>query len=1021
MPFDLPDYHKTYEYLHVGCEKPRAYFIPFSNEDDRNDGVREYSRYFKSLDGTWDFKFYKSLTEAPCPKEDVEFFEKLDVPMNWQHAIGRKYDKIMYTNSDYPIPYDLPYVPSENPAGLYSRSFTLTEEELCDKDIMLNFEGVDSCFYLYINGKFVGYSQVSHMTSEFNVTDYVKAGENLIRVLVVKWCEGTYLEDQDMFRSSGIFREVYLLRRDKKRVDDIFVRYELSDDFSSAALRVELSSNSPISAFYSVKDGEKELMSGEVSLDGTKTFELGNISSPKLWSSETPNLYYFDIKVGNEYIRVAFGVRKIEIKNAIVYINGKKVKAKGVNRHDSNLYLGHATPMEHMLRDVMIMKRYNINMVRTSHYPNDPRFLELCDKYGLYVCDEADLECHGSGIYQSNNELTNNPEWEESYLDRAERMLERDKNHASIIMWSVGNESSSGVNHKKMADYYRKRDGSRILLLDDECKTATSIENGIRWALEDQKEGVPLADPKYLLSYVDVESAMYPSLEITKNYHLKLGLPFFMCEYCHAMGNGPGDLKAYWDLIYKHDNFFGGCVWEYCDHAAVTGDSPYTDPKYLYGGDHGEFPHFGPFCVDGLVYPDRRPHTGMFEVKAAYKPFCISYENGNLKIKNLRNFTSLSDLSVYYTVERNGEIVESACLGAANIAAERTKSYKLPIEAREFTTLTVSLRQNSKTDWEDEGYEVGFEQFVLSDEISEYKACEASAASISSDKTAHIVSFGETTVRIGFDSGLIESIVSNGKEMLTSPITPTVWRAPTDNDRKIRLQWEKWGVYYDKAESFCRSTKAVKEDGKVYVDANIIVAARGMKPILEMNVRYGFEDGISVDCKAELRQGLPFLPRFGFKLTMPEGFEDVRYFGYGPYESYEDKRLASRVGLFRTTAAENFEHYVRPQENSAHYGCRFADVTSKSGHGLYFSAKSFSLSVSHFSPEYLTGVAHDFELVPERDTTVIIDYRNSGIGSNSCGPELAKEYRITEKDINFKFYVKPVFTGNILPFKEYRK
>lgn len=1017
MPFGIPDYHKSLEHLHVGCKKPRAYFIPYKSRESSECGAREYSEYFKSLTGTWDFNFYESATDVPCPSADVEFFEKLAVPMNWQHAIGRSYDKIQYTNSDYPFPLDPPHVPVKNPAGLYSRSFELSEEELSGKDIMLNFEGVDSCFYLFINGKFAGYSQVSHMTSEFNITNLVKPGENLIRVLVLKWCEGSYLEDQDMFRSSGIFREVYILRRDKARINDVFVRHEVNDDFSKAALRVELVTSGALDAELSVfgTDIEKK-----VKLNGASVVELGSLVSPRLWSSEEPNLYYLDIAAGSEFIRIPFGIKKIEIKNAVIYINGKKVKAKGVNRHDSNLWLGHATPMEHMLRDVMIMKSNNVNMVRTSHYPNDPRFLELCDKYGIYVCDEADLECHGSNIYQTNNMFTNNPEWTEAYLDRAERMLERDKNHPSIIMWSVGNESGSGINHKKMAEYFRERDGSRIVLIDDETRTATSIDNNVTWCLENQEKDVPLDSPEYLRSYIDVQSAMYPSLEITQKHHLKLGLPFFMCEYCHAMGNGPGDLKAYWDLIYRHDNFFGGCIWEFCDHAAVGGDNPYTDPKLLYGGDHGEFPHMESFCVDGLVYPDRKLHTGMREVKQAYKPFKISYENGILKIKNLRNFTTLSDLSVFYTVEKNGEIIESACLGAANIAPEKTKSYKLPVSAEEYTTLTVSLKQNQSTAWAEAGYEVGFEQFVLSDAISVLRPL-PSKVSISSDKNAYAVKFGENVVRIGFDSGLIESITANGTEMLTSPITPTIWRAPTDNDRKIRRKWEEWGVYYNKAESFCRSVKAVKDGDSVKVVANVFVAARGMKPIVNMTLTYTFDDRIAIDCRANLRPNMPYLPRFGFKLTMPEGFEDARYFGYGPYEAYEDKRLASKITVHRTSVKDNFEHYVRPQENSAHYGCKWADVTHVTGQGLYFSANSFSLSVSHFSPEYLSSAAHDFELIPERDTTVIIDYRNAGIGSNSCGPELAPEYRITEEKFAFKFYIKPVMTGNILPFREYRK
>ncbi len=1015
MLYGIPEYHKNQETLHVGCEKPRAYFIPFSDAGDARECTRDYSDRFITLCGSWDFSFYRSVTDAPCPTAPaIEFSEKLDVPMNWQHAVGRSYDKIQYTNVDYPFPLDPPNVPAENPAGLYSRSFFLGDDELRGRDVMLNFEGVDSCFYLFINGEFVGYSQVSHTTSEFNVTRFVRAGENLIRVLVLKWCDGSYLEDQDMFRSSGIFREVYLLLRDRVRVDDVFVRCEPSEDFASAAARVELTTNGALPVFLKVTDGERELLSANATANGTELVEVGELKAPRLWSAEEPTLYYLEIAAGDEHIVIPFGVKRIEIKGGVIYINGAKVKACGVNRHDSHPLLGHATPMEHILRDVMIMKRHNVNMVRTSHYPNDPRFLELCDRYGLYVCDEADAECHGSNSGTANNMFTNSPAWEGAYLDRAERMLERDKNHPSIIMWSVGNESGAGVNHRKMCEYYKRRDPSRLVHAEDETRASRRIELG-----ELTGDDAPYTTEE-LRAYCDLNSRMYSSPAEIRNYWLKQDKPLFLCEYSHAMGNGPGDLAAYRELMLNNDNFFGGCIWEFTDHAAVTGEHPYTEPKYIYGGDSGEFPHFGEFCVDGLVYPDRTPHTGLLEAKEAYKPFSVSYEGGELKIKNLRHFTSLSDLCIYYTVEKNGAVVSSVCLGAADIAPGETRSFPVDVPAEEFMTLSVSLRQAVKTAWADEGYEVGSWQTVLSDAIS-VRTPRKTPVTVTRDGAAHVVRFGESVARIGLDSGLIESLSSNEKELLAAPITPTIWRAPTDNDRHVRREWVRWGANYDEVRPYCRGTRVEREGERVCIVADVIMAAPALKPLMEMTLRYSFDDRVEISCEAKLRQGMPPLPRFGFMLAMPEGAEDVRYFGYGPYESYEDKRLASHIALFRTTATDNFEHYVRPQENSAHFGCKWADVTGVEGHGLYFSAESFSLSASHFTPKGLTGVAHDFELTPERETFIIIDYRNAGIGSNSCGPALDARYRITEEDISFRFFVKPVFTGNILPFKEYRK
>ncbi len=1020
MPFEIQDYHKSLTDIHIGCEAPRAYFVPYHSVEAARVGYRDNSAFFKTLIGSWDFKFYKSVNDVPDIRNTgIEFTEKLDVPMNWQHAQGREYDKIQYTNVDYPIPLDPPYIPEENPAGLYRRSFNLREDQLFDKDVIINFEGVDSCFYLFVNGEFVGYSQVSHMTSEFNISRFVHKGNNEISVLVLKWCVGTYLEDQDMFRASGIFREVYLLFRDKKRISDVFAKCEL-DELLSAEFSLELSCNSQLSATVKLLDGENnEIEKQCVSVSQNAIVRFGKIKQPNLWSDENPYLYAVEILAGNEVIRIPVGARKIEIKGKVVYINGKKVKAKGVNRHDSNCLLGHSTPMEHMLRDIMILKAHNVNFVRTSHYPNDPRFLELCDKYGLYVCDEADLECHGAApVIHPDHIFTNNPKWQPMYLDRAERMLERDKNHPSVVVWSVGNESGTGINHRAMVEFYKKRDSSRLVHLEDESRMANNLDIN-----PERSE----KSAEYYREYIDIESRMYPEkAELDYYASEKCKLPFFMCEYSHAMGNGPGDLAMYWDYIYKNDSFFGGCVWEFTDHAAVTGDNVYADPHYIYGGDSGEYPHFGCFCVDGLVYPDRRAHTGLLELKQILKPFFAEYDNGVLKIKSARHFESLSDCSLYVTVEKNGRIIKEECLGALDIAPECEKLYILDIAAEEFTTLNISVRQNKSLPWSPEGYEIGSQQFIISDKISEKQETKIGALLCETDKY-YVVYAGEAITKIGKKTGLIESFTANGKEMLTSPITPTVWRAPTDNDRRIRKEWENHN--FDRAETNLHYVKADVSEDIVIIRTELVVAAPAFSPIatVELAYTFGIGEGVKIDCNARLGDGTPWddglppLPRFGFKFRMPEGMEDVRYFGYGPMESYEDKRLASRISFFKTTATNNFEHYVRPQENSSHYSCRWADVTSTAGYGLYFSGESFSLSVSHYDPLYLTKFMHDFELVPEKDTTVIIDYRNAGIGSASCGPALASEYSIIEKEFSFSFRFKPSFAGNIDPFLEYVK
>lgn len=1032
MPFEIPDYHKTQKTLHVGCERPHAYFIPYGDRATALRDERNSSVYFKTLDGTWKFRFYPSVDEVPDFRvTPPASWDTLDVPMNWQNALGRGYDTPNYTNVNYPIPVDPPHVPNENPCGLYMRDFTLPEDFLCGKDVLLNFEGVDSCFYLFINDVFAAYSQVSHMTSEVDITKYLHPGKNNIKVLVLKWCDGTYLEDQDMFRASGIFREVFLLARDKARVEDIFVKCDVADDFSSASFAVELLTHGKTEISYTLYDAEEcRIDGGSLTADGKGDFTTLRMDAPHFWSDEIPYLYRLELCAGGEVISLPVGVRRVEVIGDTVFINGKKVKAKGVNRHDSHPLLGHATPMEHMRRDVMILKAHNVNMIRTSHYPNDPRFLTLCDRYGLYVCDETDLECHGIGIYNDDNRLTNNPEWTEAYLDRAERMLERDKNHPSIIMWSVGNESGPGINHKAECDYFHTRDGSRLVHAEDEARRAHNADMVA-------KAGKPVAvDAAYYRSYYDVESRMYPAISLVLDYYMNKKLvdkPLFLCEYCHAMGVGPGDLAAYWDLIYKHDRFFGGCVWEYTDHSVAIGENVPTDPHYTYGGDFGDFPNDGNFCVDGLVYPDRRPHTGLKELKQAIKPFSLTYENGVLTVKNLRYFRDLSDLSFSFVLEKNGECVESRTLGAFAVAPQ--KSRRIPLfEGRTFdecTTLTVTARQNTETPWAPVGHEVGFVQFILSDSIAHTPRAAKGEITLSESATEYTVTYDETEVRVNRSSGLITKISENGKDMITSPVIPSVWRAPTDNDRTIKEQWMRVG--YDRAEVNTRHVTAEKEGSEVRIRAAMTLGAKAVDVFLRLNVTYTFRpfEAVRVDCHAETtdfaavfgdgkREKLPMLPRFGFRFTMPEGCEDVRYFGYGPGEAYEDLRLSSRLAFFRTTVSENFEPYVRPQENTAHTGTKFADVASTAGHGLFFGAEKFSFSFSHFTPEQLTETRHNYELTPNRETTVFIDYRTSGIGSNSCGPALEPPYRIDEKSFDFTFFFKPTFPGNECPVNLYK-
>ncbi len=1021
--FDLT-YHKSQKTLHVGCEKPRAYFIPYQSKEVAFRNNREESSRFLSLCGDWNFTYYlvpELIEDFTSDGFRSACSDKISVPRSWQTVPGKGYDVPQYTNVNYPFPVDPPHVPDNNPSALYQRTFRLNGTFLSGRSVYINFEGVDSCFYLYINDRFVGYSQVSHMTSEFNITDYVTEGENSVKVLVFKWCDGSYLEDQDKYRFSGIFREVYLLSRDKAHISDVQIIGNVSDSLTDGSFEIKYETESSVQVKFTVYDPEWKVIEGAVSESGHVSFEIKNAL---LWSDEIPQLYCIVAECGDEVIPFYVGLRKLEIIKRTVYINRKNVKVKGVNRHDSHPILGSATPFDHMLNDLYIMKRHNINMIRTSHYPNDPRLPGLCDKLGIYLCDETDYEAHGMGVVGDWDYFSREPDWTESLLDRVTRMVERDKNHPSIIMWSLGNESGVGENQKKMSEYIHSRIFDAIVHCEDASRRTADKRR------KSEKESVPELD------WIDVESRMYPGDNDMKNYveSREFNKPYFMCEYSHAMGNGPGDLKTYWDYIYNHNSFFGGCVWEFTDHSVAVGDDIYNDPHFVYGGDFGESPNDREFCVDGLVYPDRRPHSGLLEYKQVIRPFYVDdvADHGySVRIHNRRYFTTLNDLYIYWSIEADGKIVDNGNVFDLKILPQKSGRVALKINNVSATGekyLNLSFRTKKATEWAPAGYEVGFEQFALKPTFNDCQDGKVfGKLSYTEENGSILINTDVNSYKIDTVSGLVTSLVGEGREMLATPVKPTVWRAPTDNDRNVKNQW--YGAGYNRLETRCEYCKIISaNDDEIKVESKLILAPASLLPIMKITALYtvSSQGGIEFRFKAlfnENHRNLPFLPRFGVQFDMPEGNEMLKYFGRGPYESYVDKRNASKMGLFECKVGDHFEHYVRPQENMAHTDTEWMSVSSIDRFGIIAiaSEKGFSFNCSHFSPEYLSSVNHDFELVPSKKTTVNIDYRQSGIGSNSCGPALREQYRLAEENMDLSF---KIITGNVNyadPFAEARK
>ena len=972
-------YHKSLDRLHVNVLPDRSYYIPYPSLEaalNRQPGDRSGSGCYQSLSGEWGFQWFPSEHVLPAFTEDgFRPAETIPVPSCWQTFVTRGYDVPNYTNVRYPFPVDPPSVPDEDPCGLYDRTFTVRKHS---GRIFLLLEGVDSCFYLYLNGRFAAYSQVSHCTSEIDVTPFVREGENRIQILVFKWCDGSYLEDQDKFRLSGIFRDVYLLYRPEMHLKDVSVRAELEKDFSAGTVRVETDGklSEGIECMLFKKDGA-----------GWKRLPGLRVENPALWSDERPDLYRLIVCANGEYLPFDVGFRRLDVRDRTVFLNGKPVKAKGVNRHDSHPVRGYAVTLEDMREDLFVMKRHHINMIRTSHYPNDPRFYELCDYYGLMVCDEADLETHGMQLEGNWDRLTDDPAWEEAYLDRARRMLERDKNFPCVIMWSVGNESGIGRNHAAMAAFFAKRGGNRLIHSEDETRRRLDL-------LHDPARAGEANCP-----FITVDSRMYPSPEEIRRDYLEnpvCAYPFFLCEYSHAMGNGPGDLKDYWDLIYAYDAFFGGCVWEFCDHSVRNADGHDT-----YGGDFGDEPNDAEFCVDGLVYPDRTPHTGMLEYKQVIKPFDACVRDGKLIVRNKRFFTDLNDYSIDWTVEENGVLTESGKIENLAIPPQSEGTFELPesaLRTGKRRYLTLFFRTKKETPWQPAGSDAGFVQWPLTESCMEREA-EGTPGAFR---------------REGADWVCGGLRVRNGELLLPGCEEPgflTVFRAPTDNDREIKAIWHEAGYWPDDLpEGISRTVYTPVSESERELQYAFRMRGKDDRTVLEGTVWFRpLADGLSVHVRAERNTDLICLPRFGFEWHLPAGYRFAEYFGLGPYESYADKRRASRMGRFAVDAETHFEPYLRPQENDAH-----ADTEELALSGneflpdLLFEAgeKPFSFNLNRFGSAEMARRKHHYELQKQPFAALNLDYRQDGIGSNSCGPLPDAKYRLSERELDFSFTVR---------------
>ncbi len=1043
-------------------EPARAHYIPYASSETAlaNSSVlqerKQDSPYYRNLNGQWAFRHYNAVYEVDeadlLPEAKLESWDILIVPSCWQaHGHGQ----VQYSNLDYPFPVNPPFVPDTNPCGIYARDLTLSPPWR-DREIYLNFEGVSSAFYLYINGQQIGYSQGSHMPGEFLISPYLHSGNNRLCVQVLKWCDGSYLEDQDFFRFSGIFRDVYLLARNPGHIRDIKLqpllnRLQSNPDCAEpqAKLHIHLDlapdlqprANECHYALYAPEQLAKPIAEGMVE-NGGACVELPQV---QLWNAEEPRLYTLLLAFQGEFISQQLGFRSIEVgADASLQINGRAVKLKGVNRHDTHPRLGYVCSLADMRCDLELMKQANINCIRCSHYPNAPEFYALCDEYGFYVMNECDLESHGfvsahkdwAYTYREPGSICENIEWRDAFLERAGRMYERDKNHASIIFWSLGNEASYGAHFDSMAAWLKEQEQHDSESLGSSRLIHYERANQAAWG--ENKPGAH-ADA------VDVRSVMYPDLERFREDFAKESAlpeeqrdlrPFFLCEYSHAMGTGPGDIADYWEIIYQHPQLIGGCIWEWADHSQVLKNSEGSE-YYAYGGDAGETVHEGNFCMDGLVFPDRRPSSGYFEAKAVYQNLSGHADEEQLKqgkftLKNLFHFKEIdaeryhSEYRLEYHVEVDGETLVHGAL-PVNIKAGKQRACRLPpetmasiyaissstgIKARWGARLNICLLQNQKRLGLPLNHELAHLQFVLPVEPS------GSNAIIKQRDFPLRVSENKQMIHIsgedfcyGFHKyrGQFVSLEFAGMEFLADPVQLGVFRAATDNDRHVRKQWyERW--HLDRVEHKSYSCQLREGKGVVIIESEGALAATSRRAFLHYKQICTIHTGgqIRMEFQGKREADSMWLPRLGYEFILQQDMEELCYYGMGPLECYQDMKHHARKGLFHSSVSRQYSPYPKPQEQANHIETQYLRLSNLHSHGLEVEAlgegSGFEFQALHYSTRDFAAARHEIELNPPgKNTFLRLDYKVSGVGSGSCGPELHPKYQLNDRELAYSF------------------
>lgn len=994
----------------------RAHFLTFPSKEKAFLNNNRYTHAFKNLNGVWKFMFLDAPEYSPegffNSDFDVTKMDDITVPGNWQL---QGYGKMHYSDLWYNFPINPPYVPTENPTGIYKRTF-FVEESYRDKKIIIRFCGVDSAYHLWINGKEVGYSKVARNESEFDITDLIRVGEeNDVTVRVYQWSDGTYLEDQDMWWESGIFRDVELIGVPKDGINDYKVIADLDDEYKNGIFKVEafLRTTKEVNVTFELVDaGENTVFTKTVVAKEGKACIDEVIADVNHWTAETPYLYKLFMTVEDdgqivEVIPQNVGFRNIRLNGETFLVNGVAIKFKGVNRHDYSPQNGRVVSREEIEKDIILMKQFNINAIRTSHYPNSYYLYDLCDEYGMYLIAETDLECHGFELTGDYKWITDDPSWELAYVSRMTRMIERDKNHPAIIFWSLGNESAFGCNFRKMTDVAHEMDPTRLVHYEGDFEVESA----------------------------DVYSTMYTWIENPKKPYLmkdiieKSKKPHIHCEYCHAMGNGPGNLKDYQDLVYAHDKLQGGFVWEWFDHG-IESFTESGEKYYRYGGDFGDDPSNKDFCIDGLIMPDRTPSPGLYEYKKVIEPItttAVDIQKGIINLLSRYDFANLDRFNLVYKVMEDDVILQTGFMAVPSIEARANKDITLPYDlsvikvkpgAHYYVNISYQLRED--TSYASSGHELATAQFELPLYKEGIVVRPEGILNVEKEHTTLHVKGANFSLDFNLVNGNLMNIVRDGMQVLSKGPRLTLWRAPISNDMEIIDKLKK--VYFLHLEHEVVMNIDYHMEGNILkVEVDTINSTTNSA--WHFKTKYVYTVCPSGDILIDV-EGTPsgrvdlapdMLPRIGVSMHLDKSMEHVRYFGMGPGENYADSKEAAQMGLYANTVDGLFTNYVIPQENGNHMGCKWVSMTNDRGMGLLASTEGdFNFSASWYEDKDLDDAKHTCDLV-KRDYIVFnVDYKQNALGTNSCGQWQLDKYRAKFEDFKLSFRLTPFNNKEVL-------